>query len=81
MSGLSLSNKVLDKYFGFLLRLDADTKKNIIDRLKNSIKPKPKKKFDLSSIYGAWEDERTSDEIIEYIRASRVEKTDGVAFE
>jgi hypothetical protein len=42
--------------------------------LTESIETKPKKKFDPKSIFGAWVDNRTSDEIIADIRNSRVEK-------
>jgi hypothetical protein len=42
--------------------------------LTESIEVKEKKHFDLKSLYGAWEDTRTSDEIINDIRNSRVEK-------
>jgi hypothetical protein len=42
--------------------------------LTESIDVKEKKHLDLKSLYGAWEDSRTSDEIINDIRNSRVEK-------
>lgn len=74
MGGLAISNKVLEKYFGYLQNLDDKAKKRLIIKLTNSIKHKSKKKFEIKSIYGAWEDEKTSDEIIHKIRSSRVEK-------
>jgi hypothetical protein len=42
--------------------------------LTESIEVKEKKHLDLKNLYGAWEDTRTSDEIINEIRNSRVEK-------
>lgn len=74
MGSLVISSKILDKYFGYLKNLDNRTKKRLIDKLTESMKTKPKKGFDPKSIFGAWVDNRTSDEIIADIRTSRVEK-------
>ena len=74
MGGLTISNKILDKYFGYLKNLDNNTKKNLITKLNESIETNSKKEFDINSLFGAWEDERTSDEIISEIKSSRVEK-------
>lgn len=74
MGSLTMSNKTLDKYFGYLKNLDNDTKKNLIIKLTKSIETKSKKAFDIKSIYGAWEDDKSSDEIIKEIKSSRVEK-------
>ena len=69
---LALKNSTIDKYFGFLTRLDNVTKKRLIVKLTESIEVKEKNTFDLASLYGAWEDSRSSDEIIDDIRNSRV---------
>lgn len=74
MGSLTISNKTLDKYFGYLKNLDNRAKKSLIAKLTESIEIKPKKEFNPKSIFGAWIDSRTSDEIIEDIRTSRVEK-------
>lgn len=74
MASLVISDKILDKYFGYLKNLDNKTKKNLIVKLNKSIETPPKKEFDLKSIFGAWEDDRDSDEIIKEIKSSRVEK-------
>ncbi len=73
MGGLTISNKVLNKYFEYLKRFDDETKKKLILKLSNSIGLKEKKILNLKSIFGAWEDERSSTEIISEIRKSRVE--------
>ncbi len=73
MGGLTISNKVLNKYFEYLKRFDDETKKKLIIKLSNSIGLKEKKILNLKSIFGAWEDERSSTEIISEIRKSRVE--------
>ncbi|MBS3739001.1 hypothetical protein [Mesohalobacter halotolerans] len=75
MGSLAISNKILDKYFGYLKNLDVNSKKKLIKKLTNSLEFKSHKEFDLDSLYGAWVDDRSSDEIISEIRNSRVEKT------
>lgn len=81
MGSLTISNKVLDKYFGFLKNLDNKAKKHLIIKLTKSIETKSKKEFDLNSMFGAWSDKRSSDEIILEIKNSRVDKTNIENFE
>ena len=78
---VAISNKILDKYFGYLKNLDNKAKKHLINKLTKSIEAKSEKEFDLKSIFGAWEDDRSSDEIISEIRNSRVNKTNTESFE
>ena len=80
MGSLVISNKILDKYFGYLKNLDNNAKKNLIIKLTKSIETKSKKAFDIKSIFGAWEDDKTSDEIINEIKSSRIEKRDNPSF-
>ena len=77
---LVLTNNTIDKYFGFLVKLDNRSKKKLIVKLKKSMETKEEADFDLLSLYGAWEDSRSSDEIINDIRKSRVEKNDLIDF-
>lgn len=72
MGTLALSNNTIDKYFGYLRKLDNSSKKKLIINLTESIETNEDKPFDLKSIYGAWDDSRDSDEIINQIRESRV---------
>lgn len=51
--------------------MDNDSKKRLIIKLTESIETKNEISMDLSSIYGAWEDSRDSDEIIKSIKESR----------
>jgi len=71
---LALTNKTIDKFLGFLIRLDNRSKKKLIMKLAESIEPGEEEKFNLNDFYGAWEDNRDTDEIINEIRNSRVEK-------
>ena len=71
---IALKNIIIDKYFGFFTKLDNISKKRLIVKLTESIEVKEKKHFDLKNLYGAWEDTRTSEGIINEIRNSSVEK-------
>ena len=76
MMSLALKNTTIDKYFSFLKRFDNMTKKRLIAKLSESVNKETEEKssIDLLSLYGAWEDSRSSDEIINDIRNSRIEK-------
>lgn len=78
--GLALTNSTIDKFFGFLSKLDNVSKKKLIVKLTESIEIKENKNFDLHSLSGAWEDSRSSDEINKDINNSRVNKTDLIDF-
>lgn len=70
----ALGNHNIEKYFGFLFKLDKETKKSLISRLTDSINNRGQKKIDIHSLYGAWDDDKSSDEIIHEIRTSRIDK-------
>ncbi len=76
MGSLALTNRTIDKYFGYLRNLDNNSKKRLIVKLTESIEINDGKSFELKSIFGAWEDSKDSDEIIKQIRESRVNKPD-----
>ena len=65
---IALTDKTIDDYWSLISRLDNNSKKKLIIRLAESIKTKEESKFDLESLFGAWEDSRDSDEIIKEIR-------------
>ncbi len=71
MATLAVTNRTLDKYFGFLRKLDNNSKKRLIIKLTESIDIDDQTSFDLKTIFGAWEDPKDSDEIIKTIKDSR----------
>ena len=71
---LAITNKTIDKYFGFLRRLDNSSKKRLIIKLTESIETKNDSSFEIDHLYGAWEDTKDSDQIIREIRESRIDK-------
>jgi hypothetical protein len=79
MGHLAINSKVLDKYFGFLINLDNNSKKHLIIKLTESIETEKKTDIDLNKLYGAWIDDKDSDEIIKEIRESRIEKHSNAA--
>jgi len=76
MGSLTITNSILDKYFNFLKKFDNNAKKKLIIKLTNSLEFKETKPFDIKSLFGAWEDDRTSQEIIDEIKNSRVAPKD-----
>jgi hypothetical protein len=80
MATLTFNHKILEKYLSILEGLDKSSKKTIIEKLSKSLEDKADK-TDLESLFGAWEDEKSSDEIIKEIRDSRVEKSEKLNFE
>ena len=78
--GLALTNSNIDKYFRFLTKLDNTSKKRLIMKLTESMEKDNSKDSDLNSLHGAWEDSRSSDEIIKEIRESRKDKQNDINF-
>ena len=78
--GLSLTKKIIDKYFGILSLLDKDSKKRLIVKLTTSMEKRKEATVDLKELAGAWQDHRDSDEIISDIKMARMEKKDDVQF-
>ncbi|MBA3986257.1 MAG: hypothetical protein H0X63_06750 [Flavobacteriales bacterium] len=80
MGSLTISNKISEKYFGYLKNLDNKAKMTLIDKLTKSLDKKSKNEFDLTSLFGAWEDTKNSKEIIAEIKNSRVNKINTETF-
>lgn len=70
---LALTDKTIDKYFGFLMRLDNDSKKKLIIKLTESIDTNEVNKIDFRDLYGSWEENRDAEEIIKEIRDSHID--------
>lgn len=68
---LAFKNKKVNFYFRFMKNWDTESKKDLIIKLTKSIDEKIENKHDFSSCFGAWEDNRDADEIIDDLRNSR----------
>ncbi len=68
-------NKV-NSYFRLIKNWDTESKKDLIIKLTQSINETKEDSHDFSSCFGAWEDERSADDIINDIRNSRVNNQD-----
>jgi len=80
VANLTLNKETLEKYFDLLKGLDNLSKKTLIVKLTESLEKK-EEKVDLKSLFGAWQDNKDSDEIVREIRESRIEKTENTGFE
>jgi len=69
---VSIENRKVDSYFKFMKNWDNDLKKDLIIKLTRLIDNFSSNKYDFSSCFGAWEDERSADEIIRDIYDNRV---------
>ena len=63
--------RIANSYFRFMKNWDNETKKDLIFRLSASIDDKSKNGSDFSLCFGAWDDERSADEIINEIHSDR----------
>lgn len=64
--------RMVNSFFRLMKSWNNETKKDMIIKLTSSIDDKPKDKFDFSSCFGAWQDNRSADEINNEIRSDRV---------
>ena len=67
-----IGKQLVESYFKFMKNWDNETKKNLIIKLTESIDNEDKKFTDFSACFGAWQDDRSADEIIEDLRSDRV---------
>lgn len=72
---ISIANKKVNSYFRFMKNWDNESKKDLIIKLTESIDNESKRKYDFSSCFGAWKEDRSAEEIIEDLRKDRVNKT------
>ena len=72
---LILTSNTINKFFGFLSKIDNDSKRKMIIKLTESMEVKEETAFNLKSLFGKWEDSRSTDEIINDIRNSRIDNT------
>lgn len=66
---LSVPTNTIESYFRLMKNWDANSKKNLITRLVESLEPKTS--CDFSACFGAWQDDRDAEEIVREIYESR----------
>ena len=69
---ITVSNKIMNNYFRYMRNWDTETKKDLIHKLTESIDSDLQNKNDFSSCFGAWDDNRSAEEIIADLRSDRV---------
>jgi hypothetical protein len=80
MRKIQLNSKTLNNFFGFLFKMDTDTKKKLIIKLTESIEDNNPVKSSISSMYGSWVDNRDSEIIIKEINDSRTSNRNVIGF-
>jgi hypothetical protein len=70
----AITKRIVNNYLRYMRNWDNETKKDLIRKLTASIDSKSKDKYDFSSCFGAWEDDRSAEEIVNDLRADRVNK-------
>lgn len=75
------NNRMINNYFRYMRNWDTDSKKSLIIKLTSSIESSSIERHDFSSCFGAWDDDRTSEQIINEIRSSRVNSKEIEEFE
>ena len=65
----SIPTTTIEDYFRLMRNWDADSKKNMIIRLVESLEPKAS--ADFSACFGAWQDDRNAEEIVRDIYDAR----------
>lgn len=71
MNTINLNNRSINNFFGFLYKLDTNSKKQLIIKLTESIEETKTKEKNIASLFGSWKDNRDSDLIIKEIKESR----------
>lgn len=70
---MKAETQILDGYWGLLSNLNPDLKLKLIEKLSKSVhKDLSANKNRFEKSFGAWNDSRESDEIINEIRSSRI---------
>jgi hypothetical protein len=77
---VSISDKIINTYFQYIKNWDMASKKQLAIKLISSIESDSKERFDFSSCFGRWKDERSADEIIGEIKADRINRDETEEF-
>lgn len=77
---ISFSDKFLNRLISIFQLMDGKSKKNFLKKIMVSMNDLPPRKNNLDNVFGKWEDDRSTDEIIKSIVSSRVEKNSDISF-
>jgi hypothetical protein len=80
MHTINVNSRTIDNFFGFLYKLDTNSKKKLIIKLTESIEDSKAKEKSIASLFGSWKDNRDSDLIIKEIRESRTSNREILEF-
>ncbi len=72
MGTITVDKKLLDSYVTIFERLDEKAREYVLRKLNKPEKSKKTSHEEFMKLAGSWEDERSSDEIIQDIKESRI---------
>jgi hypothetical protein len=77
MAVITLNNSSLKKYLDLFRNFDLSSKKKLIEGLSEDLgRPEKDSENKIASFFGAWEDDKDSDEIIKDIKSARTNNPD-----
>jgi hypothetical protein len=71
---LSLPSITIDHYVSIFRHLDNASKKMLAIKILESMEVQKEQSANITSLFGSWEDSKSADEIINFLKESRVEK-------
>lgn len=81
MATITLDNSSLKKYLDLFRSFDLSSRKKLVEGLNETMKEPIDNNIDkITALFGAWEDGRDSDKIVEDIKSARTNNPDIEAF-
>jgi hypothetical protein len=77
---ISFSDKFINRLISIFQLMDGKSKKTFLEKIQISMNDLPPRKNNLDNVFGKWEDDRSTDEIIKSIVSARVEKNSDISF-
>jgi hypothetical protein len=77
---ISFSDKFINRLISIFQLMDGKSKKTFLEKIHISMNDLPPRKNNLDNVFGKWEDDRSTDEIIKSIVSARVEKNSDISF-
>jgi hypothetical protein len=68
---IALNNSLIESYSKYFQKLDLQSKKQLIIKLTESIGESSDDSYDFSACFGAWDDDRSAQEIFDDIKKDR----------
>jgi hypothetical protein len=77
---MNVTMRTVNGYFRYMQNWDTAAKKNLISKLNSSLKEKADTNDDFLHFFGAWEDDKNAEEIINELKVDRVNSNENESF-